>query len=401
MKLILYISPKFTEDLESMRKAVSLFFLWIFSLFHLMAQINEIEQLIEVVQRKYAPDKRVEIFSIKVSQDAGTLRLIGKTTSGTAYQALLRDARMKSPQIMDAILLLPDKALGEKYLGVIYNSVGTLYAEPRHGSELVSQALLGMQVKILEKQGGWFRIQTPDGYIGWISESVKQMSPMQMQQYQQQPKVIVTALTATSFANPCENSLPVSDLVVGNMLILQSEEAGYYRVQYPDGREAFVRKTDAVIVSEWEKDIKLTGENIVNTAFRFMGIPYLWGGTSAKGMDCSGFTKTVYFLHGVVLSRDASQQVSQGKLVDESGCFDKVQPGDLLFFGTKASNESPRERVVHVGIYIGNKRFIHASDHVRIGSFNPTDPLYDEMNAHRYLRAKRVIGEVKSESYVQ
>lgn len=393
----MYISPNFTQSTESMRKAIYIFFLWIFSLFHLMSQINEIEQLIEEVQRKYAPDQRVEIFSVKASRDASTLQLIGKTTSEAAYLALMREARKISPQIKESILLLPDKALGEENLGVIYNSVGTLRAEPRYGSELVSQVLLGMPVKILERQGGWLRIQTPDRYIGWISGSVKQMSQMQMQQYLKQPKVVVTALSASSFANTGIESLPVSDLVAGNMLVLQSVEVSCYRVQYPDGREAYVQKTDAVEVSEWVKDIKLNGENVVNTAFRFMGIPYLWGGTSAKGLDCSGFTKLVYFLHGIILARDASQQVFYGKLVDETGHFDEVQPGDLLFFGTKATIESPLERVVHVGIYIGNKRFIHASDYVHINSFDPADPLYDEFNAHRYLRAKRVIGEVNNE----
>ncbi len=105
----------------------------------------------------------------------------------------------------------------------------------------------------------------------------------------------------------------------------------------------------------------------------------------------------VYFLHGVILSRDASQQVLYGKLIDETGSFDEAQPGDLLFFGSKATEDSPKERVVHVGIYIGNKQFIHASDYIRVNSIDPPSPLYDKFNANRYLRTKRIIGEVDSE----
>lgn len=165
-------------------------------------------------------------------------------------------------------------------------------------------------------------------------------------------------------------------------------------MQYPDGREAFVKKSDAMTVSDWLKKNRLTGESIVHTAKQLTGVPYLWGGTSVKGMDCSGFTKQVYFMHGVILARDASQQVRYGRLIDETGDFSDAFPGDLVFFGTKATVESPKERVVHVGIYIGNKRFIHASDYVHINSFDHADPLYDEFNAHRYLRTKRVIGEV-------
>jgi cell wall-associated NlpC family hydrolase len=118
-------------------------------------------------------------------------------------------------------------------------------------------------------------------------------------------------------------------------------------------------------------------------------------------MVCSGFTKQVYFMHGVILARDASQQVLYGKLIDDSGNFDEVQPGVLVFFGSKSTPENPEERVVHVGIYIGDKRFIHSSDYIHISSFDPDDPLYDAYNANRYLRTKRIIGEVNREGTVE
>jgi len=114
-------------------------------------------------------------------------------------------------------------------------------------------------------------------------------------------------------------------------------------------------------------------------------------------MDCSGFTKQVYYMHGIVLARDASQQVRYGRLIDEAGDFSEALPGDLVFFGTKATAENSKERVVHVGIYIGDRRFIHASDYIRINSFDPADPLYDAFNTKRYLRTKRIIGEGNGE----
>lgn len=278
--------------------------------------------------------------------------------------------------------------------GVIYNSVGTLRAEPRYGSELVSQGLLGMPVKILEKQGGWRHIQTPEGYTGWMNGSVKEMLEADLHSYLQLPKIIVTALSTHSLENPEYGSRPVSDLVMGNMLVVDVADEQFYHVEYPDGRGAYLPKTDAMIVTEWLESIELTGESIVRTAYQFMGVPYLWGGTSYKGLDCSGFTKTVYFMHGIILPRDASQQVLTGKLIDVEGDLSDALPGDLLFFGSKATEDNPEERVVHVGIYIGNKRFIHASDYIHINSFDPADPLYDEFNVKRYLRTKRIIGEV-------
>lgn len=375
-----------------MQKTFFLFIL-LFSTLSVMPQNSDMDSVIKLLKEKYAPDSRVEVFNIVATQRKDTIVLKGATTSMPAYEELILQAGSMSDHMKDSIRLLPDKELGDTIWGTIYNSVGTLRAEPRYGSELVSQGLLGMPVKILEKRGGWCRIQTPDKYIGWINGSVKAMIKSELQQYLQQPKVIVTSVFAHSLQKPDSDSFPVSDLVIANMLVVKGKKEEFYHVVYPDGREAYVRKSDAIETADWLKSIDLTGESIVNTAYWFMGVPYLWGGTSSKGLDCSGFTRTVYFMHGIILPRDASQQVHCGKLIDSSGDFSRALPGDLLFFGSKATDDSPKERVVHVGIYIGKNRFIHASDYVHINSLDPADPLYDEFNANRYLRTKRIIGE--------
>ena len=380
-----------------MGKVAVIIFLWIFSTLHGMAQNSDLQQIIAGIQAKYAPDGRVELFQITAYQQNDTLVLRGETTSREAYEDLLAQARKTPARVKDHIRLLPDAALGEEIWGIIYNSAGTLRAEPRYGAELVSQALLGMPVRILEQKGGWRRVQTPDRYIGWMNGSVMPVTDAQRQQYLSLPKVIVTSLHTRSFADTGKEALPVSDLVAGDMLVVQSAKGGFYQVQYPDGREASVKKSDVMKVSDWLKKNRLTGERIVDTAKQLLGVPYLWGGTSTKGMDCSGFTKQVYWMHGMILARDASQQVRYGRLIDETGDFGEALPGDLVFFGTEATPENPTERVVHVGIYIGDRRFIHASDYIRINSFDPADPLYDAFNTKRYLRTKRMIGVLDSE----
>ena len=223
------------------------------------------------------------------------------------------------------------------------------------------------------------------------------MTESELHEYNKKEKVVVIALYAFSYEKADVKSQTVSDLVIGDMLVLKGEKGRFYRVGYPDGREAYIRQSDAKELKKWLQEMELTPKSIVRVARQFMGIPYVWGGTSFKGLDCSGLTKLVYFLHGVILQRDASQQVLTGRPVDDNGNFSNLEPGDLLFFGTKATAENPKERVVHVAIYIGNRRFIHASDYVQIGSFDPADPLYDEYNAGRYLCARRIIGEVNTD----
>ncbi|MFN3695516.1 MAG: C40 family peptidase, partial [Ignavibacterium sp.] len=168
------------------------------------------------------------------------------------------------------------------------------------------------------------------------------------------------------------------------------EENDFYFVEFPDKRTAYVQKSESEKFDKWYSSLNPSGESILNTAYRFMGVPYLWGGTSSKGMDCSGFTKTVYFLNGIILPRDASQQVHTGELVDVKNGWENLEAGDLLFFGSKANGER-KERITHVAIYIGDGDFIHAAGRVRINSFNKAKPYYSEYRDNAFIRAKRIL----------
>ncbi|HRK74017.1 MAG TPA: SH3 domain-containing C40 family peptidase, partial [Rhodothermales bacterium] len=212
-------------------------------------------------------------------------------------------------------------------------------------------------------------------------------------QYEAAPKIVYLRPFGFSFSQPDERSEPVSDLTAGNILIVTGEEGMFFRVNYPDGRMGFVSKTDVMAYDLWQTQTRATSVSLVETARRLMGVPYLWGGTSAKGVDCSGFTKTIYAINGLMLQRDASQQAREGILVDETGNFAKLQPGDLLFFGKKATPNS-RERVIHVGMWIGEGRFIHSSSRVQINSMVPEQPDYSAYEHGRYLYSRRMLGHV-------
>lgn len=280
--------------------------------------------------------------------------------------------------------------------GVVNISVCNLRATADFSAEMVSQALLGTPVHVLGMSEGanpWPEVQTPDGYTGWVHyAAVTRMSREAYQAWNVAPKVVVTALSGLVYAQPSRSSETVSDIVAGNRLRLLERKGCWLQVGFPDGRSGWVHKSDALPESEWRKGLDRSPEAILASACSMLGFPYLWAGMSPKGMDCSGFVRTVLFLHDIIIPRDAGPQSRVGERIPDIA---QLQPADLVFFGRREEDGSPR--VSHVGFYLGGGRFIHSLGLVRIGSLYPEDPLYDAFNAGRYLFGGRVLPYIDQE----
>lgn len=359
---------------------------------------ESIKVVTDTIRSRYIPDKRVAVFDVDYTVGGKDVTVKGVTTSAAAKTALLAGLKKDSFLITDSLDLLPDSAALEgKTYGIVNLSVCNMRVEDDFSSEMMTQALMGMPVRVLQRRG-WYRIQTPDNYIAWVHRvGVHPVTKAEYDAWNQADKVVVTSHYGFTHQKPDAVSQTVSDVVAGNRLKYEGTKGGYYKVSYPDGRQAYISKSIARPEKEWRVALRQDAASIIRTAYTMMGIPYLWAGTSSKGVDCSGFVRTTLFMHDIIIPRDASQQAYVGEHIDIDSDFGNVQPGDLIFFGRKATADK-KERVVHVAIYLGNKKFIHSQGDVHVSSFNPADAEYDEYNLNRLLYAVRVLPYINKET---
>jgi cell wall-associated NlpC family hydrolase len=350
---------------------------------------------LDSLKARYAPDSRVAVFDVTVAQQGGVAIARGDVDDQKSKEDALSSLhKILGGQVIDSIRVLPDPQLGDTRFGIVAASVGNVRSNPRNSAELSTQVLMGTVVKLLKKQGGYYYVQMPDHYIGWLEgNAMKVTTAAGVDEWNGAQKVIVTTYFTMVRQEPDRAAMPVSDAVAGVLMKNVRTSGSWVAVELPDGRKGYIEKANVEEFKSWKKSRKLTAENVEKTAKMFVGIPYLWGGTSPKGMDCSGFTKTVFRLNGLELYRDADQQAEAGDEVKPGENFENLEKGDLLFFGRKGSADKP-ERISHVGIYLEKQEFIHTpgGSWVKFNSFDPAAPNYSESLRKSFVRARRYIG---------
>ncbi len=242
--------------------------------------------------------------------------------------------------------------------GICNLAIIPLRAEPSDRSEIVSQVLFGEHFEVLTLEKQWAKIRMQfDGYEGWIDS--KQYQLILEEQYNQLSEDVIIL-----------NSDLVEYITSPNNLLMP----------IPLGASlSFLNHSEINIANFDFEGMKISGvkpkSNLINTSFMFLNAPYLWGGKTPFGIDCSGFTQMVYKLNGYVLKRDASQQATEGEALS---FIEESEPGDLAFF------DNEEGKIIHVGIIMDNNYIIHSSGKVRIDRLDHLGIYNAETNRHTH-----------------
>jgi len=243
---------------------------------------------------------------------------------------------------------------------VVVEPVANMYSGPSQDTDVVSQAILGEGVVLVEEKGAWTKVRTADDYSGWMLFAA-------LRRYGADDHAYASTGTVAQVENPFANVYrepnvtkhqPVLTLPFATRLEVIAEPKNdggrWMEVSLPDGRTAWIQGGDVNTTPS-----PLSIRETIKLAKRFLGFTYLWGGTSSFGFDCSGFTQMLVRRRGIVMPRDADLQAAWTGV--ETVKRSKLRAGDLLFFGS-----SP-QRITHTGMYIGHGKFIHDTTHEHPG----------------------------------
>ena len=355
------------------------------------AKAAAVAGIIQTEQIRLAPDLHLAVFAVDFRFDDGSVVLDGEVDNPAAKSEVEEAVRGAGFPVANRITLLPAAALGETNWGITTLSVANGREQPEHKAELGTQTLMGEVVRVLKRNGRWLLVQSHDQYLSWLeSGSLKLCTRTEADAWAQSSLLIVTELDALIRATPEPVGSPVSDVVIGCRVKQVGETGAWFQVELPDGRAGYLPKASATDYAAWQKSRRPTPENIEQVGQQFIGRPYLWGANTPRGLDCSGFTKLTFFLNGIELPRNASQQARAGVEVPLDRDYSQLKKGDLLFFGFEGRGERPG-RVSHTGIYLGNKLFIQSSQRVRLSSLDPQSPIADPARIRGLIKVRRVL----------
>lgn len=347
-----------------------------------------LDSILRVALRELAPDPRTTVLDLRLEGTTGTLTLAGETTEPGTISALLeRLAAAVGTTPRDDVVRLPDPTLGETRFGLVRSAIAPLHAEPRISSTQVSQFALGHRLDLLSRRGYWWRVRGEDGYIGWLHHGYLETGTGEWARSWERGEGGEPAVSTGAELVDDEGRILL--YLPWGARVVRDQPASY---RLPDGRRGSIGAGELVDADRMRDRFPCRGDSIIRSTRRWLGTPYLWGGTTRAGADCSGLVQSIFWMHGLALPRDSDQQARVGAGVLEAGGarldFSLLRPADLLFF-----SEHDDRRVSHVAISLGGSSIIHSAlsnGEVAVNDLNGTLELEEQLR-QAFVRAQRIL----------
>ena len=341
---------------------------------------TNLQSVLDSLKKRKWAEARTTVFDVQAELADQTVRLTGQVLEAGQRAEAERTIRQADPHLHIAndiaVLSRPDTPWA-----LSNGALSNLRKMPSNRSEIVAQALFGEPVELLQRDddNGWWFVRLSDGFLGWTVESYLSPCPKSdALAYRAQADALVLAGLAQAYAMPEESvECLVGRLPFGAPVKVAERRREMARVNWEGTPPLWVAERDLLPMTERPRPDAAGIAWTLELMSRFMGVPYLWGGETPFGFDCSGFAQTAMEFMGLRVSRDADLQCFAGRPVEG-----ELRPGDLLFFGTETADAPEAERlgaITHVAVSLGGTEFIHATQitwGVQRNSLDPASPIY-------------------------
>jgi cell wall-associated NlpC family hydrolase len=340
---------------------------------------TDLQSVLDSLKKQEWAEARTTVFGVQAELADQTVRLTGQVLEEEQRAKTERAIRQADPHLHIAndivVLSRPDTPWA-----LSNGALSNLRKTPSNKSEIVAQALFGEPVELLHRNGeGWWFVRLSDGYLGWTVESYLSMCDRSdASTYRAQADALVLAGLAQAYTRPQESvECLVGRLPFGVPVKVAERRREMARVNWEGAPALWVAERDLLPMAERPRPDATGIARTLELMSRFMGVPYLWGGKTPFGFDCSGFAQAAMEFMGLRVPRDADLQCFAGRPIEG-----KPRPGDLLFFGDETADAPEAERlsaITHVAVSLGGTEFIHATQitwGVQRNSLDPASPIF-------------------------